>query len=88
MRKSAFLLFSVISLLSCSSSKKTIQKETKAVLLNPFFENQFTGFLVIDAEKKILYIVKILPNISLLQVTPKSLHYLRLLPCYQIAFQP
>lgn len=52
MRKSAFLLFSVISLLSCSSSKKTIQKETKAVLLNPFFENQFTGFLVIDAEKK------------------------------------
>ncbi|WP_228027910.1 D-alanyl-D-alanine carboxypeptidase [Costertonia aggregata] len=35
-------------IISCTSSKKTIQKKTKTVLAQSLFENQFTGFLVLN----------------------------------------
>jgi len=42
----AVLLF----LIGCASAKRNLQRTTKTVLGSPFYENQFTGFLILDAE--------------------------------------
>ncbi len=40
-------LFLVIG---CATTKKKLQRTTKTVLDSPFYENQFTGFLILDAD--------------------------------------
>lgn len=45
-----FLFFSL--LIGCSSAKNTIMKNTQKVFESAFYENQFTGFLVINSQNK------------------------------------
>ena len=42
----------VMFLVGCTSSRTIIQKKTESVLLESFFENQFTGLLIVDAQNK------------------------------------
>ncbi len=43
--------FFIILLLGCVSSKRMVQKNIRPVLNSKLFENQFTGFFVLDPEK-------------------------------------
>ena len=47
---SYFLLFSLI--VGCSGTKRSIQKSTQKAFDSSFYDNQFTGFLVIDSQNK------------------------------------
>ncbi|WP_373518463.1 D-alanyl-D-alanine carboxypeptidase/D-alanyl-D-alanine-endopeptidase [Pricia sp.] len=40
----------LLLLIGCSSAKRNLQRTTQTVLGSPFYENQFTGFLILDAE--------------------------------------
>ncbi|MBS9464200.1 D-alanyl-D-alanine carboxypeptidase [Flagellimonas sp. 389] len=52
MKHLLYLLLVVIFLVGCTSSKKIIQKKTESALLESFFDNQFTGLLILDAQSK------------------------------------
>ncbi|UII75420.1 D-alanyl-D-alanine carboxypeptidase [Flagellimonas sp. HMM57] len=52
MKHLLYLLLVVIFLVGCTSSKKIIQKKTESALLESFFNNQFTGLLILDAQSK------------------------------------
>ncbi len=45
-------IFSTCFLIGCSSPKKVVQKNIEKYLLSDLYENQFTGFVVFDPEKK------------------------------------
>ena len=45
-----FLFFSLI--VGCSSAKRSIQKSTQKILKSTFYDNQFTGFLVVNSQNK------------------------------------
>jgi D-alanyl-D-alanine carboxypeptidase/D-alanyl-D-alanine-endopeptidase (penicillin-binding protein 4) len=47
-KKVSIYLFTFLLLLGCASLKKQTKKEIETVLHSRFFENQFTGFLVVD----------------------------------------
>ncbi len=50
MKKIFFACSILLFLIGCASAKKNLQRTTKTVLESPFFDNQFTGFLILDAE--------------------------------------
>lgn len=51
--KNIIVYFSFFSLLiGCSSAKRSIQKSTQKVFESVFYDNQFTGFLVVNSQKK------------------------------------
>jgi D-alanyl-D-alanine carboxypeptidase/D-alanyl-D-alanine-endopeptidase (penicillin-binding protein 4) len=52
MKKITFLIIIFFVLTSCISKKSVITKEFNNTLASPFYKNQFTGILVIDAKTK------------------------------------
>jgi D-alanyl-D-alanine carboxypeptidase/D-alanyl-D-alanine-endopeptidase (penicillin-binding protein 4) len=52
MGKTLSIGFIAVFLLGCVSSKKIVEKNIRSVLDSRMFENQFTGFFVLDPEKR------------------------------------
>ncbi|MGB5553081.1 MAG: D-alanyl-D-alanine carboxypeptidase [Flavobacteriaceae bacterium] len=46
------MILVIVLLVSCASAMKRTRKEISKTLDIPFFENQFTGFVLVDPEKK------------------------------------
>jgi len=52
MKNTVLTLIAISCFISCTSSKKVIFKSVETTLNSPFYENQFTGFLVVDVNTK------------------------------------
>ncbi len=52
MKQTLLLLLATALFMGCSSSKRTISKNTIHQLHSAFYQNQFTGLLIIDAKKQ------------------------------------
>ncbi len=50
MKKIVFGCTVLLFLVGCASAKRNLQRSTKTILESPFYDNQFTGFLILDAE--------------------------------------
>lgn len=52
MKKIATYIVTFSVLIGCVSAKKRIQKKTSTILSSSFYDNQFTGFLIVNAQNK------------------------------------
>lgn len=52
MKKTTVLLWLIICTIGCSSGRRGLMKTTETSLESPFYDGQFTGFLVIDAQSR------------------------------------
>ncbi len=52
MKKVFFSCFLLVGLIACTSTKKIISKSLDSTLSSPFYDNQFTGIIFIDADSK------------------------------------
>ncbi len=52
MKKILFGCTVLLFLIGCASAKRNLQQTTKTVLDSQFYDNQFTGFLILDATSK------------------------------------
>lgn len=50
MRNLLFPCMVGLFLIGCATAKKNIRRTTDTVLASPFYDNQFTGFLILDAD--------------------------------------
>ncbi|MGB6151971.1 MAG: D-alanyl-D-alanine carboxypeptidase [Pricia sp.] len=50
MNKTLFVCLLGLFLIGCASTKKKIARTTDTALASPFYDNQFTGFLVLDSD--------------------------------------
>ena len=52
MKRILIFIYLALLVIGCSSSKKIVNKATQTILSSPFYDNQFTGFVLFNPETK------------------------------------